>query len=92
MGNFGMGEMLFIGVFALLLFGPSRLPEISRSVGKAVREFKQVTNGMTQGVRSEWASLSDLRPPSATSSTPATPAPVPGSASPASPGEPERAS
>ncbi len=43
MGNFGPVEMLFIAVFALLVFGPQRLPEIARSIGKAIREFKKVS-------------------------------------------------
>lgn len=43
MGNFGPAEMLVIGVFALLVFGPQRLPEIARSIGKAIREFKKVS-------------------------------------------------
>jgi sec-independent protein translocase protein TatA len=48
MGNFGPAEMLVIAVFALLVFGPRRLPEIARSVGKAVREFKKATSEFTQ--------------------------------------------
>lgn len=94
MGNFGLGEMLFIGVFALMLFGPKRLPEISRSVGKAVREFKQVTGGMTQDFRSEWDSLSDLRSPVASPSPRVGSAPASGSPAPAvsSPGSASSAS
>jgi TatA/E family protein of Tat protein translocase len=42
-GNFGPAEMLVIGVFALLVFGPQRLPEIAKSIGKAIREFKKVS-------------------------------------------------
>ena len=48
MGNFGPAEMLVIVIFALLVFGPRRLPEIARSVGKAVREFKKATSEFTQ--------------------------------------------
>ena len=48
MGNFGPAEMLVIVVFALLVFGPRRLPEIARSVGKAVREFKKATSEFTE--------------------------------------------
>lgn len=43
MGNFGPAEMLVIGIFALLVFGPQRLPEMARQVGKAIREFKKIS-------------------------------------------------
>ena len=43
MGNFGPAEMFIIGVFALLIFGPQKLPEIARSIGNAIREFKKVS-------------------------------------------------
>ncbi|MCX6559746.1 MAG: TatA/E family twin arginine-targeting protein translocase [Candidatus Aminicenantes bacterium] len=42
-GNIGMPEMMIIMVVALLVFGPKKLPEIGRSVGKAIREFKKST-------------------------------------------------
>lgn len=48
MGNFGPAEMLVIGVFALLVFGPQKLPEMARSVGRAIREFKRATGEFTQ--------------------------------------------
>jgi sec-independent protein translocase protein TatA len=53
MGNFGPAEMLVIAIFALLVFGPRRLPEIARSVGKAVREFKKATSEFTQDLTVE---------------------------------------
>lgn len=40
----GFGEMLVIGMLVLIVFGPRRLPEISRSMGKAIREFKRGMN------------------------------------------------
>ena len=39
--NIGMSELLVILLIALLLFGAGRLPEIARSFGKAIREFKK---------------------------------------------------
>lgn len=39
-GGFGMGEMIFIFLIVLLLFGAKRLPEIGSSLGKGIREFK----------------------------------------------------
>jgi sec-independent protein translocase protein TatA len=63
MGNFGPGEMLFIAVIALLLFGPRKLPEISRSVGRAVREFKKATSEFNEELRIELDNEDKGRPP-----------------------------
>lgn len=41
MFNFGMGELVVILLIILLLFGASRLPEIARSMGKSIKEFKK---------------------------------------------------
>lgn len=41
MFNLGMGELIVILLIVLLLFGASRLPEIARSLGKAIKEFKK---------------------------------------------------
>lgn len=51
MGNFGPAEMLVIGVFALLVFGPQKLPEMARQVGRAIREFKKATNELTSELK-----------------------------------------
>jgi len=39
--NIGLGEILLIVLIALVLFGPNRLPEIARSLGEAIKEFKK---------------------------------------------------
>ena|ERR1017187_4526382 len=41
MGPLGIPEMMFIFVLALLLFGPKKLPELGRTVGKALAEFRR---------------------------------------------------
>ncbi|HEU4742778.1 MAG TPA: twin-arginine translocase TatA/TatE family subunit [Meiothermus sp.] len=41
--NLGMPEILVILLVALLLFGPRKLPELGRSLGQAIREFKHST-------------------------------------------------
>lgn len=41
LGNLGFGEILLIGFIALLIFGPNKLPELGRSLGKTIRAFKQ---------------------------------------------------
>ena len=44
----GWQELLFILLIVLLLFGAARLPEIARSLGKAIKEFKKGMNEITQ--------------------------------------------
>ena len=44
MFNVGPMEILGILVLALVVFGPKKLPEMGRSIGKAIREFKSVGN------------------------------------------------
>jgi sec-independent protein translocase protein TatA len=41
----GMGELLLILAIALLVFGPSKLPQLASGLGKAVRSFKKATSG-----------------------------------------------
>ena len=43
-GSLGMPELLLILVIALIVFGPKKLPEVGRSLGKAMREFKRTTD------------------------------------------------
>jgi sec-independent protein translocase protein TatA len=43
MGNVGIGEILVIVLVVLLVFGPNKLPEIMRSLGKAYRVFQDET-------------------------------------------------
>jgi sec-independent protein translocase protein TatA len=45
MPNIGTGEIVLLLLVALLLFGAKRLPEIGRSLGKGMREFKDSVTG-----------------------------------------------
>lgn len=47
MGNLGMKEILLIGVALLLFFGPSKLPELGKSLGKGIGEFKKASKAIT---------------------------------------------
>ncbi len=53
MGNIGMPELILILVLALLLFGPQKLPEIGKQVGKALGEFKRTSNELKRTIEDE---------------------------------------
>jgi sec-independent protein translocase protein TatA len=44
-GNIGLPEIAIVLIIALLVFGPKRLPEMGRSMGKGLREFKDSISG-----------------------------------------------
>ncbi|MCL6522809.1 MAG: twin-arginine translocase TatA/TatE family subunit [Firmicutes bacterium] len=50
MGRIGPMEILIILVIALVVFGPSRLPELGRAVGRGLREFRNATQGLSQEI------------------------------------------
>lgn len=47
MPNVGPMELLLVGIIALIVLGPKRLPEVGRSLGKGMREFKDSMAGLT---------------------------------------------
>jgi len=46
-------HLIIILVVALLIFGPSRLPELGKAIGKTLREFQSATKEATQGLNEE---------------------------------------
>jgi len=46
MGSLGMQEIIIIFVLALIIFGPRKLPEIGKSLGKGLQEFKKASNDL----------------------------------------------
>ncbi|ESU33298.1 hypothetical protein G3A_06810 [Bacillus sp. 17376] len=51
--NIGFPGLILILVIALIIFGPNKLPEIGRAVGKSMREFKNATKGLADDVKKE---------------------------------------
>jgi Tat protein translocase TatB subunit len=62
MFDIGLQEMLVIGVLALLVFGPSKLPELGRMVGRAMREFRRASEEFRSTVETN-LNMNDLDPP-----------------------------
>jgi Tat protein translocase TatB subunit len=55
--NLGFPEMLFIFLLALIIFGPKKLPEIGRQIGKALAEFKRASNEFKSQLDTEMRQL-----------------------------------
>lgn len=51
LSNIGFPGLILILVIALIVFGPNKLPEIGRAVGKSMREFKNATQGLTDDIK-----------------------------------------
>ena len=71
MPNIGTGEIILLLLLALLLFGAKRLPEIGRSLGRGMREFKDSIAGKDEDERPE------LTESTTSTETPAAPPPAP---------------
>lgn len=57
MFNIGTGEIALIAVAALIILGPSRLPELARGIGKFMREFRRQTDEVRNVVEREFYKL-----------------------------------
>src|SRR5437773_12217148 len=55
--NLGFPEMIFIFLLALIIFGPKKLPEIGRQIGRALNEFKRASNEFKAQIESEISQL-----------------------------------
>jgi sec-independent protein translocase protein TatA len=53
LGSIGMPEMIIILVIALIIFGPRKLPELGRSLGRSINEFKKASNELRSTLEDE---------------------------------------
>lgn len=81
-GSLGMPELIVIFVIALIVFGPRKLPELGRSLGRGIAEFKKATtelqSSLEEEIRVEEQRLdaSTVTAPAPTPSAPETTTPV----------------
>jgi sec-independent protein translocase protein TatA len=71
MGPIGMPELVIIFVIALIIFGPRKLPELGKSLGRSLNEFKRASNELKSTLEDE------IRVEEQRSATPAAPQPTP---------------
>lgn len=62
-GDIGTGELLVIFVIALLVFGPRKLPELGKSLGRAINEFKKASSELRSKIEEEIESEKTALPP-----------------------------
>jgi sec-independent protein translocase protein TatA len=63
MPEIGISGLIIILIVALLVFGPKRLPEIGRSLGRGMREFKDSIGGKDEKAELPPSSADDAPPP-----------------------------
>jgi TatA/E family protein of Tat protein translocase len=73
-GSIGMPELVVIFVIALIIFGPRKLPELGKSLGRSINEFKRASNELKSTLEEE-VRLDEQRSRTATAA-PVTPAPT----------------
>ncbi|MEO6192000.1 MAG: twin-arginine translocase TatA/TatE family subunit [Thermoanaerobaculia bacterium] len=55
MGSLGLPEIAFIFIIALLIFGPKKLPELGRTLGRGMAEFRKATDELKRSINTELA-------------------------------------
>ncbi len=61
MFNIGFPELLIILAIALIVFGPNKLPELAKGLGKAMREFKKATEEVKESFEAETKDLQEFK-------------------------------
>jgi len=61
MFNIGFPELLIILAIALIIFGPNKLPELAKGLGRAMREFRKATEEVKESFEAETKDLGELK-------------------------------
>jgi sec-independent protein translocase protein TatA len=81
-GSIGMPELIIIFVIALIIFGPRKLPELGRSLGKSIAEFKKASNELKSTLEEEIrleeqrSTLEEKKTTQSVTAPPANPTPI----------------
>ena len=89
-GSIGMPELIIILVIALIIFGPRKLPELGRSLGKSIGEFKRASNELRSTLEEE-IRIEEQRERATPAAATTAPAATPAAATPPSPTPPPAA-
>ncbi len=76
-GSIGMPELIIIFIIALVIFGPRKLPELGRSLGRSLTEFKRASNDLKSTLEEE-IRIEDARTPEPPKPKATEPTQVPG--------------
>ncbi len=57
MFNFSMWDIILILILSLIIFGPGKMPEVARSLGKGLVEFRKMTNKVTETIKEETSDI-----------------------------------
>ncbi len=69
-GNIGIGGLILILIIALIIFGPSKLPELGRAFGRTLSEFKNATREMIGGDKEHKDNAEAIDAPAASETKP----------------------